>query len=77
MDRSVIDSIRELERSMRVATYIPHDEVDRIAVNLLIGIRNSEVNARKDMTHFDKVILHFLDEEELQRYVINKEEIKP
>ncbi len=80
MDREVHDavvkSIRELEHSMRVSVKIPHDEANRLVITILIGIRNSDVNANSDMTHFDKVIRHFLDEDEFQKYVIEGVEIE-
>lgn len=73
---AVIDSMREIERSMRVIVKIPRDEEDRIVVNALIRIRNSDVNRNSDMSHFDKVIRHYLVEDEFKKYVIEKEEIK-
>jgi len=76
MHEAVLDSIRETERSMRVLVKIPRDEEDRIVVNALIRIRNSEVNARRDMTHFDKVIRHYLTADEFTKYVIDKHEIE-
>lgn len=74
MDSSVIDKIRETERLLRVTVKIPWDEADRITINRLIEIRN--VHTNQDMTHFDKVIRHFIDEEEFQKYVIEKQEIE-
>ena len=73
---SVVDGIREIERSMRVTVKIPRDEVDRIVVNRLIRIRNSDVNRKKDMTHIDKTIKFFLTKDEFQKYVIEKVEIE-
>jgi len=73
---SVLDNVREIERSMRVLVKIPRDEEDRIVVNALIRIRNSTVNAGKDMTHFDDVIKHYLTDEEFTKYVIHKHEIE-
>ena len=72
----VIEKIRELEKSMRVSVDIPKDEVDRIVIEELIAIRNSESNRKLDMSHFDKVIKHYLTEDEFVKYVINKEPIK-
>ena len=71
---SVMDAVDETERSMRVIVKIPRDEEDRIVVNALIRIRNS--NERSDMTHFDKVIRHYLTDDEFTKYVIDKHEIE-
>lgn len=49
---------------------IPHDEVDRIVVNRLIGMRNAEINRNKDKTSLDTVLRYFLTEEEFTDYVI-------
>ncbi len=67
----LVDMMRDQERSLRVPVYIPHDEENRIVVNRLIAIRNSKVNARKDMSHFDKVLKHFLSEDEFNVHVVN------
>ena len=76
MESDVLDNIRELERSMRVMVKIPRDEEDRIVVNALIRIRNSNVNKNKDMSHFDEVLNHYLMPDEFQKYVIDGEEIE-
>ena len=55
---------------------IPHDEVDRIVVNRLISIRNSEVNRNTDTSFVDKTIRWFLTKDEFQKYVIEQHEIK-
>jgi hypothetical protein len=70
MTNKVIDSIRETERAMRVQVNLSHDEIDRLTVNRLITIRNSNVNKSRDMEHFDKVLRHFLTEEEFNTHVI-------
>lgn len=75
MNESVINNIRELERSMRVSVKIPRDKVDRVVVTTLISVRNSCVNSNNDMSHFDKVIKHYLTEDEFRKYVIDKVEI--
>jgi hypothetical protein len=72
----VIQKLREIEKSLRVSVEIPHDEVDRLIVEKLISIRNSEANRNRDMLHFDKTIKHFLTEDEFIKYVVNKEPIK-
>ena len=76
MHEAVLDNVRELERSMRVLVKIPRDEEDRIVVNALIRIRNSQVNARRDMSHFDEVLKHYLTADEFTKYVIDKHEIE-
>ncbi|MBI9060161.1 MAG: hypothetical protein JEZ01_20505 [Labilibaculum sp.] len=76
MDTKVIDNIREMEKALRVPVKIPHDEVDRIVVVRLIGIRNSEVNKRTDTSFIDKTIKWFLDDDEFQKYVIEQKEIE-
>lgn len=76
MEDSIMNSVREMEKSLRVEVKIPHDEADRIVVNRLIGIRNSDVNRNKDMSYIDKTIRFFLTEDEFQKYVINKKEIE-
>ena len=73
---AVLDSVREMERSMRVLVKIPRDEEDRIVVNALIRIRNSVVNRNKDMRHFDKVLEHYLTDDEFKKYVIEQHEIE-
>lgn len=76
MHEAVLDNIREHDRSMRVLVKIPRDEENRIVVNALIRVRNSDVNTNRDMSHFDQVIKHYLTDEEYEKYVINKEEIE-
>lgn len=76
LHEGVLENIRKLEHSMRVEVKIPRDEADRIVVTRLIEIRNSEANKRSDMSHFDKVLLHYLDEEEFEKYVVQKEPIE-
>ena len=72
MESDVINYARELERSLRVEVKIPHDEVDRIVVNRLIAIRNSEANRRTGTSFIDKTIRLFLTEDEFQKYAIGK-----
>jgi len=74
--KTQIDMIRDMEKSIRVIVKIPADEEDRLIVNKLINIRNSESNKNKDMSYIDKTIRYFLTEEEFIKYAINKEEIK-
>ncbi len=74
--QSIVESVLEMRKNIRVDVKIPHDEVDRIVVNRLIGIRNSEVNQNKDMTYIDKTIKFFLTEDEFKKYVIEKNEIE-
>ena len=71
MESEVIKNIREMERSLRVEVKIPHDEVDRIVVNRLIAIRNSEANRHIDTSFIDKTICWFLTEDEFQKYAID------
>ena len=67
--------IRDMEKSLRIIVKIPADEEDRIIVNKLIRIRNSEANKNKDMSYIDKTIRYFLTEEEFIKYAINNKEI--
>ena len=73
---AVLNSVQEMERSMRVLVKIPRDEEDRIVVNALIRIRNSVVNRNKDMSHFDKVLGHYLTADEFKKYVVEQHEIE-
>jgi hypothetical protein len=73
---TVVENIRELEHSLRISVKIPHDEVDRIVVNRLISIRNSDVNNGIDMDYIDKTLRYFLTKDEFQKYVIEKNEIE-
>lgn len=73
---SILENVRELEKSLRVAVKIPNDEVDRIVVNRLISIRNSMVNRKSDMSHIDKTINFFLTEDEFQKYAIHQHKIE-
>jgi hypothetical protein len=68
---------REKERSMRVSVQLPRDEVDRIVVNKLIEIRNSDVNRNSDMSHFDETLRHFLTEDEFEKHVVNDKLVEP
>jgi hypothetical protein len=68
----IIEGIRKIEKSLRVSVEIPHDEVDRLVVERLIGIRNSEINKHSDMSHFDKVLKSFLTEDEFVKYVVRE-----
>ena len=72
----VIANVRESEKSLRVSVQIPYDEAERLVVSRLIEIRNADVNRNEDMSHFDKVIRHFLTEDEFQRFVIKKEKVE-
>ena len=74
--KSVTDGVLEMHRSLRVEVKIPHDEVDRIIVNRLISIRNSEGNRKSDMDYIDRTIKFFLTEDEFQKYAIEKNEIE-
>ena len=69
----VIKRIRATEKALRISVKIPHDEVDRLIIERLIGIRNSDVNRLRDMSHFDPVIKHWLTKDEFKKYVINKD----
>ena len=73
--KTQIDMIRDMEKSLRIIVKIPADEEDRIIVNKLIRIRNSEANKNKDMSYIDKTIRYFLTEEEFIKYAINNKEI--
>jgi|AntAceMinimDraft_13_1070369.scaffolds.fasta_scaffold101490_2 hypothetical protein len=75
-EKTISDSVLEMHKSLRVTVKIPHDEVDRLLVERLIRIRNSIGNRNDDMSHIDKTIRFFLSEEEFQKYVIDKHEIK-
>ena len=72
----IMDSARELRKSLRVEVKIPRDEVDRLVVNRLISIRNSKGNRNNDLTHIDKTIKFFLTEKEFDKYVIDKHPIE-
>lgn len=69
----LVDMCREQDRALRVSVMIPHDEVDRLMVNRLIKIRNSDANWKEDMSHFDKVLRHFLSEDEFKKHVEGNE----
>ena len=73
---AVLKSVRETEHSMRVMVKIPRDEEDRIVINALKRIRNSDVNSNRDMSHFDKVLKHYLTPDEFQKYVVENHEIE-
>ena len=73
---AIMDSARELQKSLRVEVKIPHDEVDRLIVNRLISIRNFEGNKNDDLTHIDKTIRFFLNEGEFKKYAIDKHPIE-
>ena len=75
--KTIIDSIRNMEKSLRVIVKIPTDEEDRIIVNKLIRIRNLDANKNKDMSYIDKTIRYFLTEEEFIYYAVNNKEIEP
>jgi len=72
MHEQLLDSYLEIEKSMRVSVKIPRDEADRLIVTRLIEIRNSDVNRNKDMSHFDKVIKHYLTDDELEKKIYQK-----
>lgn len=76
MQNSFIDNFKKFERSLSVSVKLSHDEVDRIVINRLIGIRNSELNKTIDISYIDKTIKWFLSDEEFQKYVIEKQEIE-
>ena len=73
---AVLDTVREMERSMRVLVKIPRDEEDRIVVNALIRIRKAYTSRNKDMSHFDKVLKHYLGDDGFKKYVIEQHEIE-
>ena len=75
-EKTITDSVLEMHKSLRVSVKIPHDEVDRLIVERLIGIRNFEGNRNDDMSHIDKTIRFFLTEDEFKKYVIDKHEIE-
>jgi len=75
-EKTITNSVLEMHKSLRVTVKIPHDEVDRLLVERLIRIRNSEGNRNDDMSHIDKTILFFLTEDEFQKYVTDKQEIE-
>ena len=70
MISNVVSNIRNLEKSMRVSVEIPKEEAVRVCINELIEVRNSIVNRGSDMSHFDKVLKHYLTEDEFSEYVI-------
>ena len=76
MHESILSNVRKAEKSARVLVKIPRDEESRIVVNALIRIRNSDVNTKRDMTHFDNVLKHYLTDDEFKKYVIDKHEIE-
>lgn len=73
--KELLERIKENEKSLRVPVMIPHDEVDRIVVNRLIGMRNAEINRNKDKTSLDTVLRYFLTEEEFTDYVIKGKKV--
>ena len=60
----------KLRKSLRVPILIDSDQVSYIVVSELISIRNAEVNRNIDKEPWDKVIRHYLSEDEFQKYVI-------
>lgn len=75
-DKTIVNNVLEMEKSLRVPVKITYDEVDRLVVERLIRIRSSRANRNKDISYIDKTILFFLTEEEFEKYVINEEEIE-
>ena len=73
---SVIESIRRFDKALSVSVNISHNEVDRITVNRLIQIRNSDVNKNVDTSFIDKTIRWFLVEDEFKKHVIGNELIE-
>jgi hypothetical protein len=73
---SVIESIRRFDKALSVSVNISHNEVDRITVNRLIQIRNSDVNKNVDTSFIDKTIRWFLVEDEFKKHVIGNKLIK-
>jgi len=76
MNESVIEGIRKIDRGLATPVMISHDEVDRLMVNRLIQVRNSNVNDGRDMSFFDKTIRWFLSADEFEKYVIGNKVIK-
>lgn len=70
------DMVLKQNKAMRVSVQIPHDEVDRLIVTELIKIRNCDVNLNSDMSHFDKVIKHWLDDSEFEKYVTQQQPMR-
>ena len=69
--------MKSIQNEMRVDVKIPHDEVSRLTVNSLISLREFILNVKKkDVSAFDEVLRNYLDEEEFEKYVINKEPIE-
>lgn len=68
---------RKLMNYLSVPVQISHNEVDRIVVNRLIEIRNSDVNTKHDMSYLDKTLRFFLDKEEFKTHVIGNQLLKP
>jgi uncharacterized protein with PIN domain len=74
----IIKMIKETEDALSVSVKISHDERDRLVVERLIGIRNF-IGNRKDVKliqDIDNVIRFWLNEDEFQKYVINKEPLE-
>ncbi len=69
----ILEKIKEQEEILQTSVKISWVERDKLIVKRLIEIRNSEVNRNYDMSHFDKVIRHFLSKDEFQKYVIDKQ----
>jgi hypothetical protein len=73
MGDSLIESYRQLHKTLSVSVKIDHEEVCKVVVNDLIEKRNSHSNKIKDS--FDLVLRYYLTEDEFQRFVINGEEV--
>ena len=72
--KSIIDSYRELNDSLKVSVKIDHNEVLELVVDDLIKKRNSPSNSDKEP--FDKVLLYYLGDKDFQKYVIEGASIK-
>lgn len=77
MEKSVMGYVREQEKVLSAVVHISHEEVDRIVLNRLISIRNSNIGSEDtDISYIDKTIRWFLTDDEFQKYVIDKAEIE-
>lgn len=67
----LIEIYNELRRSQQVSVKIDFDQVLYLVVADLIEKRNSPTNQVRDS--FDVVLRYYLDAEEFQKYVIEKQ----
>jgi len=77
--KRTIDTIREIEDSLSSTVKISHHEVTKLVVIDLITKRNFVYDRNNDdewLIHFDKILSYYIDEDEFQKYVINREPVE-